>query len=110
LVTLGVVCDGSGFIRRSRAFAGNAVECRTLEAMLMDLGAPAGALVVMDRGMATAANLAWLKDHGYRYLVVSREGAWSSSSPRRRSETHLLNRANATVVPLAKIPSLISLM
>lgn len=73
LVTLGVVCDGSGFIRRSRVFAGNAVECRTLEGMLTGLGAPPGALVIMDRGVATAANLAWLKEHAYRYLVVSRE-------------------------------------
>jgi hypothetical protein len=73
LVTLGVVCDGSGFIRRSRVFAGNAVECRTLEEMLMGLAAPAGAMVIMDRGIATAANLAWLVEHGYRYLVVSRE-------------------------------------
>jgi hypothetical protein len=73
LVTLGVVCDGSGFIRRSRVFAGNAVECRTLEGMLIGLAAPAGAMVIMDRGIATAANLAWLVEHGYRYLVVSRE-------------------------------------
>ncbi len=73
LVTLGVVCDGSGFIRRSRVFAGNAVECRTLEEMLLGLAAPAGAMVIMDRGIATAANLAWLVEHGYRYLVVSRE-------------------------------------
>ena len=73
LLTLGVVCDGSGFIRRSRVFAGNAVECRTLEGMLIGLAAPAGALVIMDRGIATAANLAWLVEHGYRYLVVSRE-------------------------------------
>lgn len=73
LVTLGVVCDGSGFIRRSRVFAGNAVECRTLEEMLTGLAAPAGAMVIMDRGIATAANLAWLVEHGYRYLVVGRE-------------------------------------
>ena len=73
LLTLGVVCDGSGFIRRSRVFAGNAVECRTLEGMLIGLAAPAGALVIMDRGIATAANLVWLVEHGYRYLVVSRE-------------------------------------
>lgn len=73
LVTLGLVCDGSGFIRRSRVFAGNAVECRTLEGMLSGLNAPAGALVIMDRGIATAANIDWLKRHGYRYLVVSRE-------------------------------------
>ena len=73
LLTLGLVCDGSGFIRRSQVFAGNAVEWRTLETMLTDLGAPPGALVIMDRGIATAANLAWLKKRGYRYLVVSRE-------------------------------------
>jgi len=73
LLTLGLVCDGSGFIRRSRVFAGNAVEWRTLEGMLVDLGAPPGAVVIMDRGIATAANLAWLKERGYRYLVDSRE-------------------------------------
>ena len=26
-----------------------------------------------DRGIATEANLLWLREHGYRYLVVSRE-------------------------------------
>jgi transposase len=73
LLTLGMVLDASGFVRRSRMLAGNAVECRTLEGMLQDLGVPAGSLVVMDRGIATEANLAWLREHGYRYLVVSRE-------------------------------------
>jgi transposase len=73
LLTLGMVLDASGFVRRSRMLAGNAVECRTLEGMLHDLGVPPGALVVMDRGIATEANLAWLREHGYRYLVVSRE-------------------------------------
>lgn len=75
LLTLGMVLDASGFVRRSRVLAGNAVECRTLEGMLKDLDAPAGALVVMDRGIATEANLAWLREQGYRYLVVSRERA-----------------------------------
>ena len=32
-----------------------------------------GALVVMDRGVATDACVTWLRDNGYRYLVVSRE-------------------------------------
>lgn len=73
LLTLGMVLDASGFVRRSRMLAGNAVECRTLEGMLQDLDVPAGALVVMDRGIATESNLAWLREHGYRYLVVSRE-------------------------------------
>ena len=41
--------------------------------MLEALEAPAGALVVMDRGVATDAGVTWLRDNGYRYLVVSRE-------------------------------------
>ena len=55
LLTLGLVLDGNGFMRRSRVLAGNVVECRTLEGMLTDLGAAPGALVVMDRGIARDA-------------------------------------------------------
>lgn len=73
LVTLGLVLDGSGFVRRSRMFAGNVAEASTLEEMLEGLAAPVGALVIMDRGIATEANIAWLVAHHYRYLVVSRE-------------------------------------
>jgi len=75
LVTLGLVLDGSGFVRRSNTFAGNVSEGATLEGMLTGLGAPAGALVIMDAGIATEANLAWLIGRGYRYLVVRRGGA-----------------------------------
>ena len=74
LVTLGLVLDGSGFVRRSRVLAGNAVEAHTLQGMLQGLNAAPGALVVMDRGIATADNLRWLVEQGYRYLVVSRSG------------------------------------
>lgn len=73
LVTLGLVLDGSGFVRRSEVFAGNVSEGQTLAGMLEGLNASPGALVVMDRGIATEANLAWLREQGYRYLVVSRE-------------------------------------
>lgn len=75
LVTLGLVLDGSGFVRRSRMFEGNVAEASTLEGMLQGLDAPAGALVIMDRGIATEANINWLIEHHYRYLVVSRERA-----------------------------------
>ena len=74
LVTLGLVLDGSGFVRRSQTFAGNVSEPGTLASMLTGLGTPAGALVVMDAGIATDANVAWLVEHGYRYLVVRRGG------------------------------------
>jgi hypothetical protein len=73
LVTLGLVLDGSGFVRRSRTFDGQVSEGTTLAGMLDGLGAPRGALVVMDAGIATAQNILWLRTQGYRYLVVSRE-------------------------------------
>ncbi|MFW6258944.1 MAG: IS1634 family transposase [Halochromatium sp.] len=73
LLTLGLVLDGSGFVRRSEVFDGNVVEGTTLAGMLQRLRAPKGALVVMDRGIASEENLLWLREQGYRYLVVSRE-------------------------------------
>jgi len=75
LVTLGLVLDVTGFPRRSRIFAGNVTEAATLETMLGQLGAAAGATVVMDAGIATEANLAWLTANGYRYVVVGRKQA-----------------------------------
>lgn len=74
LVTLGLVLDGSGFVRRSKTFEGNVSEGSTLQGMLAELGAPVGALVIMDAGIATQANIDWLIEHQYRYLVVRRGG------------------------------------
>ena len=73
LVTLGLVLDGSGCVRRSQTCDGAVTEGTTLDGMLQGLGAPRGALVVMDAGIATADNMLWRRTQGYRYLVVSRE-------------------------------------
>ncbi len=73
LVTLGVVLDASGFPKRSRLFAGNAGEGSTLAKMLTGLKAAPGAVVAMDAGIATEANLAWLKERSHDYPVVSRK-------------------------------------
>ena len=72
LVTLAMALDGSGFPRRSPVFSGNASEPATLAQMLSGLDAPSGATVVMDAGIATEANLTWLREQGYHYVVVSR--------------------------------------
>jgi hypothetical protein len=74
LLTLGLVLDGAGFVRRSQVFAGRVDEHRTLAGMLGALEAPRGALVVMDRGVATEDRIGWLREAGYRYLVASRQG------------------------------------
>ena len=73
LMTLGLVLDGSGFVKRSRVLPGNVSEPSTLQDMLRDLDVPEKALVVMDRGISTSKNIEWLQKNGYRYLVVSRE-------------------------------------
>ena len=74
LVTLGLVIDGSGFIKKSEVFSGNVSEAGTLETMLKGLQAPPGAMIIMDRGIATKDNLDWLVANGYRYLVCKRGG------------------------------------
>ena len=73
LITLGLVLDGSGFPRTSEFFPGNASEPETLEVMLTRLNSRKGSTVVMDAGIASEENIAWLVEHGYRYLVVSRK-------------------------------------
>lgn len=72
LVTLAMALDASGFVRRVQFFAGNASEPATLKGMLSGLDAAPGATVVMDAGIAAQANLTWLREQGYQYVVVSK--------------------------------------
>ena len=73
LITLGLVLDGSGFPRSSKLFPGNVSEPESLEEMLGHLQCRKGSIVVMDAGIASESNITWLKEQGYRYLVVSRK-------------------------------------
>ncbi len=73
LLTLALVLDGSGFVRRSEVMAGKISEGAVLRGVLERLEVPKGALIVMDCGAATEDNLNWLREQGYRYLVVSLE-------------------------------------
>ena len=78
LVTLALVLDSSGFPIRSRVYEGNVSESGTLPEMIFDLQDSATPqdqqpTVIMDAGIATDENVAWLKEHGYNYLVVSRK-------------------------------------
>lgn len=86
LVTLGLVLDGNGFPLSSQVFPGNASEPATLALMLDGLQgknplAGEKPVIIMDAGIASADNIAWLTERGYPfgsaqdmlYLVVSRE-------------------------------------
>jgi transposase len=78
LVTLGLVLDGNGFPLSSQVFPGNASEPATLALMLDGLHGknplPGDKpVIIMDAGIASAENIAWLTKRDYLYLVVSRE-------------------------------------
>ena len=93
LVTLALVLDASGFSRRSRIFPGNVSEPGTLQKMIEQLRSPivskvdtegtvgqtipldlrALPTIVMDAGIASEANIQWLREQGYKYIVVSRK-------------------------------------
>ena len=96
LLTLGLVLDGSGFVRRSQVFSGAVNEDKTLASMLEALGAPSDALVAMDAGTATEANIAWLRKNGYRYRAVSLDGQQRVTATFRRKDGRTLHVRKAT--------------
>lgn len=76
LVTLALIVDESGFAKYSELFPGNQYEADTLAGMIGALEAhmePEGdRTIVIDAGIATEANLKWLKENHYHYLAVTR--------------------------------------
>ena len=77
-MTLGLVLDGDGFPLGSQVFPGNASEPATLKTMLEGLQGknPLTAskpVIILDAGIASADTIAWLAEHAYYYIVVSRE-------------------------------------
>lgn len=98
LVTLALVLDSSGFPKKSSIFKGNIAEAGTLQSMIENLS-DKKAIVVMDAGIATEANINWLNDNDYKYLVISRkrnqslpdiEGVVVKDDPTNKITTFLL--------------------
>lgn len=77
LVVLALVINPCGFIKYSAVLQGNVSDPSTLEAMIKDLRGKTSAtakkaLIVIDAGIATEANLEKIRTAGYDYLCVSR--------------------------------------
>jgi transposase len=74
LVTLGLVLDADGFPKRTEVFPGNVSEPGTLEGIISSLSPDVQTkpIIIVDAGIATEQNIAWLKDR-YDYIVVSRK-------------------------------------
>ncbi len=78
LVTLALALDGAGFPRRCEVLAGNVSEPGTLQDALTRLAGPQAGegdrpTVVLDAGIASEANLTWLREQGWDWIAVSRE-------------------------------------
>lgn len=78
LVTMGLVMNEHGFLNRTAILPGNASEPKTLEEMITNLSAHQSLLkptIILDAGIATIDNLAWLRGKGYTYVVSARQDA-----------------------------------
>ena len=74
LVTLALMLDASGFVRGAAVLAGNASEPKTLQQAMERLNG-ARATVIMDAGIATRANVAYLRSKGLDWICVQRTQA-----------------------------------
>ena len=78
LITMGLVMNEHGFLHRTSILPGNAAEPKTLERMIKNLSTHRNLLkptIVLDAGIATHDNLAWLRENGYTYVVAARQDA-----------------------------------
>jgi transposase len=71
-VCIALVVSFDGFPLGYEVFAGNVHDSRTLQSIVTTMETRHGAVGrvwITDRGMASAANLAWLRDSGRRYII-----------------------------------------
>jgi len=79
LVALALMVDENGFPVYSRVYEGNTSEPGTLKEVIEDLkqknkvfALGQKPIMIMDRGIATKKNLAFLQEDGYDYVVIER--------------------------------------
>lgn len=110
IITLGVMLDSSGFVRKSEIFDGNVSEGKTFEEMLDKLQVlpkdknllnTIPSLVVVDAGIATQANIDYLVTNGYEYIVVSRKR--DKSFDETKATTVKLNDKDEVIVRAQKV-------
>jgi transposase len=101
LISLALLTNGQGFIRRSKFYSGNISEPSTLREVISTLEAEikkeddlfsCKPVAVMDAGIATEENLAFLRDSGFDYICVSRSGLQDYSLAESGTKTVFDNR------------------
>jgi len=74
LLSVGMVLDREGFVITHKVFDGNMHDCRTLVRSVKDLQLQCGdeenkPVIIVDGGIATQKNLAYLRANGFDYIV-----------------------------------------
>ncbi|MCG6878772.1 MAG: IS1634 family transposase [Deltaproteobacteria bacterium] len=77
LLTLALIIDEQGFAKYSNLYPGNQAESKTLQEIIESLIEMRPSLakdrtVIIDAGIATKENIAYLKDNHFHYIVVNR--------------------------------------
>jgi transposase len=101
LVSLALLTDGRGFVRRSKIYKGNISEPSTMQAVISELETAitkdtslfnSKPVVVMDAGIATEENLKTLREKGFDYICVSRSSLKDYSLPEKGAKIVFDNR------------------
>jgi transposase len=110
LVSLALLTDGQGFIRRSKIYAGNISEPSTMREVISELKPDsqndAGLfaskpVAVLDAGIATEENLEFLRTEGFDYICVSRSSLRDYSLSPDGSKIVLDNRNHPIEICMA---------
>ena len=111
LISLALLTNGQGFVRRSKLYAGNISEPSTLQKVISELEPDskkdaglfdAKPVAVMDAGIATEENLEYLRGQGFDYICVSRSGLQNYSLSESGSKTVFDNRQHPIEISLAR--------
>ena len=110
LISLALLTNGQGFIRRSKLYSGNISEPSTLQEVISTLEADSKTdvdlfaskpVAVMDAGIATEANLAYLRGNNFDYICVSRSSLQDYSLADTGCKTVLDNRRHPIEISIA---------
>jgi len=110
LISLALLTDGQGFIRRSKLYAGNISEPSTMREVMSEMETDskkdavlfdAKPVVVMDAGIATEENLTFLRQKEFDYICVSRSGLQDYALAETGCKTVLDNRRHPIEISIA---------
>jgi len=111
LISLALLTNGQGFVRRSKIYAGNISEPSTLQEVVSELEADskkdaglfdAKPVAVMDAGVATEENLTYLRGNGFDYICVSRSSLQDYSLAQGGCKTVLDNRRHPIEISIVR--------